>query len=292
MITLLYETVTTFKNTWIKCLKNLTRYCMIIKNNDIQDQEVWNKVARFWYSKTADKSLNVRWLYHYLVILARSFSLQQLSLYIKFLTCVTSFESVRDSIMILFTLILNGKNSACYWLSSLKNVFIKAYEILFFEESLNEFDNAIQQLKNDLLNNYIERVTAKFKEQDVFVTVINSAALFEYEALKQSHLHKSIFRLAFEKVDFQRNQQTNSSFTHSSAEYFDVNDDATHRSFFASANSSAFDNLIDFNIKSSKIIISHASSITFTTLTISLLRIDDKMCFLSYMFRSSFSEVS
>lgn len=202
MITLLYETVTTFKNTWIKCLKNLTRYCMIIENDDIQDQEVWNEVARFWYSKTADKSSNVRWLYHYLVILARSFSLQQLSLYIKFLTCVTSFESVRDSIMILFTLILNGKNSACYWLLSLKNVVIKAYEILFFEKSLNEFDNAIQQLKNDLLNNYIERVTAKFKEQDVFVTVINIAALFEYEALKQSHLHKSIFRLAFEEVNF------------------------------------------------------------------------------------------
>lgn len=181
--------------------------------------------------------------------------------------------------MTLFTPILLGKNSACYRLSSLKNDFIKAHGILFFEGPLNKFDNAIQQLKDDLLNNYIGRVTAKFKEQGVYVAVVNIAALFEYEALKQPHLHKSIFRLAFEEVGFQRNQQTNPSFTHSSVEYFDVNDDATHRSFPASANSSAFDNLIGFDIESSKVVISRVSSITFTTLTISLLRIGDKNVF-------------
>lgn len=100
--------------------------------------------------------------------------------------------------MTLFTPILNGKNSACYRLF-LKNVFIKAHEILFFEESLNEFDNAIQQLKNDLLNNYIESVTAKFKEQGVFAAVIDIAALFEYEKAK-----RSIFK-EISKRDSQRN---------------------------------------------------------------------------------------
>ncbi len=279
LMTLLYETVTTFEDTWIECLGDLARYRMAIEDDDIRDREVWNGVARFWYSKAADKSPNVGRLYHHLAILARPSSLQQLSLFTKSLTCVTPFESARDSIMTLFTPILKGKNSACYRLSSLENDFIKAHGILFSGGPLDEFDNAVQQLKDGLLDNYIGRVTAKFKEQGVFAAVINIAALFEYGALKQPHLHKSIFRLAFEEVGFQRNQQTNPPSTHPSAEYFDVNDDATHRSSPASANPSAFDNLIGSDIETSKVVISRASSIAFTTLTISLLRIGDKNVF-------------
>ena len=54
MIALLYETVSSFENTWIECLGDLARYHMTIED-DLQDREVWNKVARFWYSKGGDK---------------------------------------------------------------------------------------------------------------------------------------------------------------------------------------------------------------------------------------------
>ncbi len=158
----------------------------------------------------------------------------------------------------------------------LENIFIKAHGILFFGGPLNELDDAVQQLKDGLLDNYIGRVTAKFKEQGAFAAITNIAALFEYGALKRPRLHKSIFRLVFEEAGFQRNQRTNLSFTHPRTEYFDVNDEATHRSSPPSTNQSAFSNLTMSDIESSENVISRASSITFITLSVSLQRIGDK----------------
>lgn len=278
MMALLYETVATFEDTWIECLGDLARYRMAIEDDDIRDREVWSGVARFWYSKAADKSPNVGRLYHHLAILARPSSLQQLSLYTKSLTCVTPFESARGSIMTLFTPILHSKESAYHRSSSLENVFIKAHATLFSGGPLSEFDDGLQQLNDGLLDNYIGRVTAKFKEQGVFAAVTNIAALFEYGALKQRSLHKSVFRLAFEAASLQRNQRTSAQSMHPSAEDLDV-DDATHHSPSASSNQSTFTNLTASEIESSEIIISHASKITFITLSISLQRIGDKNVF-------------
>ncbi len=279
MMALLYETVSAFEDTWIECLGDLARYRMAIEDDDIRDREVWSGVARFWYSKAADKSPNVGRLYHHLAILARPSSLQQLSLYAKSLTCVTPFESARGSIMTLFTPILHGKESAYHRSSSLENVFIKAHGILFCGRPLNEFDDAVQQLNDGLLDNYIGRVTAKFKEQGVFAAVTNIAALFEYGALKHRGVHKSIFRLAFEGVASQRNQRTSPRSMHPSAEYFNVSDDVTHRVPSDSPNQSMFSNLTASDIEASEMVISRASRINFVTLSISLQRIGDKNVF-------------
>ena len=56
MMALLYETVPGFEDTWIECLGDLGRYRMAIEDDDVGDREVWSGVARFWYSKAADKS--------------------------------------------------------------------------------------------------------------------------------------------------------------------------------------------------------------------------------------------
>ncbi len=279
MMALLYETVSTFEDTWIECLGDLARYRMAIEDDDIRDREVWSGVARFWYSKAADKSPNVGRLYHHLAILARPNSLQQLSLYTKSLTCVAPFESARGSIMTVFTPILHGKESTYHRSSSLENVFIKAHATLFSGGPLSEFDNALQQLKDGLLDNYIGRVTAKFKEQGVFAAVTNIAALLEYGALKQRGLHKSVVRLAFEEVSFQKKQRMSPRSMDPSAEYLDVDDDAMHHSPLASSIQSTFSNLTASEIESSEIIIFHASKITFITLSISLRRIGDKNVF-------------
>ena len=280
MMALLFETVSTFEDTWIECLGDLARYRMAIEDDDIRDREVWSGVARFWYSKAADKSPNVGRLYHHLAILARPNSLQQLSLYAKSLTCVTPFESARGSIMTLFAPILHGKDSVYHRSSSLENVFIKAHGILFTGSPLREFDDAIQQLQNGLLDNYIGRVTAKFKEQGVFAAVANIAALFEYGALKQRGLHKSIFRLAFEEVNFCRNHRTNPQSVRSNAEHSDIYDEALPESLaHTSQRQSVFSNLSASDVESSETIISRASRITFITLSLSLQRIGDKNVF-------------
>ena len=88
MMALLYETVPTFEDTWIECFGDLGRYRMAIEDDDIRDREVWTGVARFWYSKAADKSPTVGRLYHHLAILARPNALQQLYYYTRSLSCV------------------------------------------------------------------------------------------------------------------------------------------------------------------------------------------------------------
>ena len=278
MMALLYETVSTFEDTWIECLGDLARYRMAIEDDDIRDREVWSGVARFWYSKAADASPNVGRLYHHLAILARPSSLQQLSLYAKSLTCIIPFESARGSIMTVFSPVLNGRESAYHRSSSLENVFIRSHGILFTGRPHKEFDDAIRQLKDGLLDSYIGRVTAKFKEQGVFAAVTNIAALFEYGAVKQRGIHKSLFRLAFDEIEFHRRQKTNSPSTHFQNKHFDVNNAAAHPAP-AQSDQPVQNNLTASDIEFSEIFISRASSITFATLSISLQRIGDKNVF-------------
>ncbi|KAI9813000.1 MAG: hypothetical protein M1832_006437 [Thelocarpon impressellum] len=85
MLALLYETVPAFEDTWIECLGDLGRYRMAIED-DKQDLEDWTGVARFWYSKAADKPCATGRRYHHLAILARPDLVQQLFFYRKSLT--------------------------------------------------------------------------------------------------------------------------------------------------------------------------------------------------------------
>ena len=111
MMALLYETVPTFEDTWVKCLGDLARYRMDMEDDDIRDLEVWSGVARFWYRKAADKSPNVGRLHHHLAILARPSTLQQMRLYTRSLVCNVPFESARESKLTLFEPLLNSKES-------------------------------------------------------------------------------------------------------------------------------------------------------------------------------------
>jgi len=139
MMALLYETVPTFEDTWIECLGDLGRYRMVIKDNDIRGREVWSGVARFWYGKAADKSPNIGRLYHHLAILARPYTLQQLSLYTRSLICIIPFESAKGSIRTLFNPILEGRESSYHRSSFMEIIFIKAHGLLFTDGSKKEF---------------------------------------------------------------------------------------------------------------------------------------------------------
>ena len=196
MVALLYETVSPFESTWIECLGDLGRYRMAIED-DMRDREVWSGVARFWYGKGADKDPDQGRLYHHLAILARHSSLQQLSLYSKALTCVTLFESARSSIMTLFGPILDSP-----YLRSIpfENMFIKVHGMLFSGTALENYDATLSRLI-DLLDRYITRLAAKFKEQGIFAAIANISALFEYGGgVRQSGAAKSILQLCFKPL--------------------------------------------------------------------------------------------
>ena len=171
-------------------LGDLGRYRMAIED-DPKEREVWNHVARFWYNKSVDKSPTDGRFYHHLAILARPYSLEQLSLYTRSLTCVAPFETARVSIKTLFTPILQRKDTAQY-----ETVLIWLHAILFTRQpsnSLTQFDKALEELENSgLLDKYISKAPSGLN--GMHAAVSNIAALFEYGT------GKSTLRQAYEKA--------------------------------------------------------------------------------------------
>ncbi|KAL8752997.1 MAG: hypothetical protein Q9184_005554 [Pyrenodesmia sp. 2 TL-2023] len=198
MMALLYETVSAFVETWIECLGDLARYRMAIEEHDVQDREIWGSVARFWYSKAADKRPEIGRLYHHLAILARPNSLEQLSFYSRSLACLVPFISARSSIMTLFQPMLEGKVSSQHRLRTFEVAFIKIHANLFVHaQPTPEVMELYENVRTGMLDDYIGRVTTRFREQGVSVALTNIAAIFEYGALNAEQTSRSIFRIHF-----------------------------------------------------------------------------------------------
>jgi hypothetical protein len=203
MMALLYETVPAFEDTWIECLGDLGRYRMAIEDEDVRDRETWAGVARSWYTKAADKNPTVGRLYHHLAILARPNALQQMYYYSRSLTCVKPFQSARESILTLLDPILGRAGAPLTHALAIDTNFIRAHALQFEESSVvkvkdqddeptDEFLNAKAEFVGNL-DNHIGRVTAKWKEQGVYIAVTNIAGWFEYgtntNLLRQAFLH-------------------------------------------------------------------------------------------------------
>jgi len=185
---------------------------MAIEDDEPKDREVWSNVARFWYNKAADKSPTVGRLYHHLAILARPYTLEQLSLYARSLTCVTPFESARGSIMTLFNPVLQGRDNLHRRASSLEILFIRAHAILFTSQILSasdRFNMTVDELEKDgLFDKYITKAGARFRELGAFAAISNIAALFEYGTPKQGN-SKPMVRLAYEKAQIVKERASN-----------------------------------------------------------------------------------
>ena len=276
MMALLYETVSTFEDTWIECLGDLGRYRMAIEDDDQRDRDVWSGVARFWYSKAADKSPNTGRLYHHLAILARPYTLQQLSYYTRSLTCITPFENTRSSILTLF-----NKESAYHRSTSIETLFIKAHGAMFCRRPMDQFESAVHQIEDDGLDNYIGRVTSKFKEQGVFAMVANISALFEYGPSRQGGLFRSRFRAAYDEVE-QRKQSEAELSSHGNSDKSSRLSPSSHGSGnstshpVANPHKSTIGSPTSDEETSSQDMIARASRLTFSTLSISLQRVGDK----------------
>ncbi|KAL8823252.1 MAG: hypothetical protein Q9191_006030 [Dirinaria sp. TL-2023a] len=242
MMALLYETVPTFEDTWIECLGDLARYRMAIEEDDIRDREIWSGVARLWS-----------------------------------LTCVVPFENAHSSIMTLFNPILSGKSSAHYRPESLEAIFIKCHGILFCNLSREQFDTTLTQMQDGLFDNYIGRVGAKFKEQGVFATLTNIAALFEYGALRANGQPKSIFRLAYNEIRHRNYIGVQAKSQHSDDLSLDLNGSEHQPS--PPPFHSLIDSLTSEDLRSSLALIRPASKFMFSILSICLRRIGDRNVF-------------
>ncbi|KAF2107222.1 hypothetical protein BDV96DRAFT_654068 [Lophiotrema nucula] len=197
MMALLYETVPAFEDTWIECLGDLGRYRMAIEDEDIRDRETWAGVARSWYSKAADKNPSVGRLYHHLAILARPNALQQLYYYARSLTCIKPFASARESILTLLDPILGRPTASYSHALPIDTSFIQAHGVLFEKLSPEQFEEARFAFQSQL-DNHIGRVTAKWKEQGVYIAVTNIAGLFDYGS--DSSILRQILQLHAKEV--------------------------------------------------------------------------------------------
>ena len=184
---------------------------MAIEDDEPKDREVWSGVTRFWYNKASDKSPTIGRLYHHLAVLARPYTLEQLYLYTRSLTCVTTFESAKGSILTLFNPILSGKEPRYRRSNSLETTFIKAYGLLFNRkpsDPFDQFDQCVRRLDDEgLLEKYINEATARFTEIGVYAAVSNIAALFEYGGGPKQGLSKSFFRLNFEEMRLDKDDE-------------------------------------------------------------------------------------
>ena len=191
MMALLYETVPAFEDTWMECLGDLGRYRMAIEDEDVRDRETWAGVARSWYTKAADKNPTLGRLYHHLAILARPNALQQMYYYSRSLTCVKPFQAARDSILTLLDPITGRAAATITHALAIDISFIKAHGLQFErtrtkderqkdEKALTVDSPSAMEEFIENLDNQIGRVTAKWKEQGVYIAVTNIAGWFAY----------------------------------------------------------------------------------------------------------------
>ena len=265
MMTLLLESVPTFKETWIECLGDLARYRMAVEESDMRDREVWSGVARYWYNQAADKNPDIGRIQHHLAVLARPNIVQQLFYYTKSLVSVHPFPSAKDSILLLFNPLLDAAKTANSRHPPLVMAFVSAHGIIFTKGSVNQFVGLVDTFLC-LLDKYIGRVGAIFREQGVYIASSNYAAIFEYGQ------PDAIIPPMFDQKTM---QSINPLERHKSARQFWESSNGSILSrpdpYFATALISE-----ETNFTESAQILSYASHLAFSTLAIILERFGDK----------------
>ncbi|OXV11771.1 hypothetical protein Egran_00468 [Elaphomyces granulatus] len=265
MMTLLLESVPSFKETWIECLGDLARYRMAVEENDMRDREVWSGVARYWYNQAADKNPDIGRIQHHLAVLARPNIVQQLFYYTKSLVSVHPFPSAKDSILLLFNPLLDAAKTANSRHPPLVMAFVSAHGIIFTKGSVSQFVGLVDTFLC-LLDKYIGRVGAIFREQGVYIASSNYAAIFEYGQ------PDAIIPPMFDQKTM---QSINSLERHKSARQFWDSSNGSISSrpdpYFTSGSISE-----ETNFTESPQILSYASHLAFSTLAIILERLGDK----------------
>ena len=193
LMTLLYETVPTFNDTWVEYLGDLGRYRMAIEDDDRRDKETWSGVSRYWYKKAADKNPNIGRLAHHLAILSEPFTFEQLSLYLRALTSITPFESAKRSVLTLLNPVLEGKQDTAPQCSRVEIIFIKLIAIISKNERVNEFAENLHEWKIELTR-LIHRSGSDFKSCGALIVVCIAAALYEFGRSKSREPLSLIWR--------------------------------------------------------------------------------------------------
>ncbi|TGZ76931.1 hypothetical protein EX30DRAFT_356515 [Ascodesmis nigricans] len=83
MLTLMYETVPKYRDTWTECLGDLARYRVGVETEDDDIRDQWRETGRAWYIRGTDTCPYLGRMYHHLALCARPNMLIQLFYYCK-----------------------------------------------------------------------------------------------------------------------------------------------------------------------------------------------------------------
>ncbi|KAJ5948845.1 DNA/RNA-binding domain E.t1.c1-type [Penicillium verhagenii] len=255
MITLLLETVPTFRETWIECLGDLSRYRMAIEESDMRDREVWAGISRYWYNLDADQRPDVGRIQHHLAVLARPDGLQQLFYYTKALVTVRPFHNARYSISLLFNLYRDQPVTQ----NTMIPAFIMTHGVLF-TRGTNEQFVTLANTYLSLLRREIHQLDRQGQQhqQGVYISSCNFASILQYGEAD------GIMRLEFIKKERRATAEA-----HRFALYWTSN----QTSDYSSASISGMSNSTSDSVSP---ITSRASFLTFHTLALFLEQIGFK----------------
>ena len=199
MVTLLYETVTAYLDTWIECLGDLSRYRMAIEQ-DREEHAPWASVAASWYIKASDRHPQIGRLYHHLAILERP-SLRKIACYGKSSTCVVPFLNARESLNTLCKAIAEEAQPAQQIALQAEAAFCKLHALIFLAKPDSEIQPAF-----DIAFPFLQRSDAfKRRECGVPLAVANISALLGHGAPSNP------LRIAFDRTILQHVQRTRQS---------------------------------------------------------------------------------
>lgn len=174
MMTLLLESVSDFKDTWIECLGDLARYRMAVEEYDYKDRDLWAGISRYWYNQDAGQIPENGRIQHHLAVLSCPDRLQQFFHYTKALTCVRPFANARESIVQLVTPSLGLPPAKLNLITS----FVAVHGANFLQTSTREFFSRAKFFLSKLRK---EMKTLGWQgQQGVQITSCNIAAIFQY----------------------------------------------------------------------------------------------------------------
>lgn len=203
LMSLLYETVGEFKDTWVECMGDLSRYRMAIEENNRRERETWTRVSRTWYSKASHMNPQAGRLYHHIAILSRPNAINQLHWYSKSLCVAQPFLSSRESSKTLFEPILTPlpgfldrwkpldiallRIHSALWLNRCSQVIPPSLSAFaselkeYLEENIDSFvRNEPSDSPTD--RNSLDRNSLDWVKQGHLIGIANCAAMFGYMA--------------------------------------------------------------------------------------------------------------
>jgi len=174
MMTLLYETVAYFRDTWIECLGDLARYRMAIEE-EREPHAQWAGVAASWYTKAADRHPHIGRLYHHLGILERP-SLRKFACYGTSLTCVIPFPNAKDSMKTLCEPIVEDEKPVRVPVHATEASLCRLHALMFFESP----EDTIQKCFATATSLMLQRANFRWKDCGVPLAITNISALLGY----------------------------------------------------------------------------------------------------------------